>query len=206
MGFIFAPERKCAGAGAAAGDHERDTKRELEHALPFAMEPVVYDFAINEHGTFADLLAGDEALMPRGLLRADRAAAAAAGIDARCRRCAAPNSITSAPPAARSPNCAAWCKRSSTGCCRVRQGGAASQATLDSAAGGKWLRSRAARADSRRPAKWPHRPRAESTAAERGDRGCAARRRDGVATLASGALTAEQKRWRERGARGVARG
>ena len=33
-----------------------ETKRELEHALPFAMEPVVYDFAINEHGTFAELL------------------------------------------------------------------------------------------------------------------------------------------------------
>ena len=32
------------------------TKRELQHALPFAMEPVVYDFAINERGTFADLL------------------------------------------------------------------------------------------------------------------------------------------------------
>ena len=31
---------------------------ELEHALPFAMEPVVYDFAINPHGTFARLLEG----------------------------------------------------------------------------------------------------------------------------------------------------
>ena len=36
------------------------TKRELEHALPFAMEPVVYDFAINERGTFAELLSGGE--------------------------------------------------------------------------------------------------------------------------------------------------
>ena len=33
------------------------TKRELEAALPFAMEPVVYDFAINERGTWAELLA-----------------------------------------------------------------------------------------------------------------------------------------------------
>ena len=32
------------------------TKRELEAALPFAMEPVVYDFAINERGTWAELL------------------------------------------------------------------------------------------------------------------------------------------------------
>ena len=30
------------------------------------MEPVVYDFAINERGTWADLLQGPEALLPRG--------------------------------------------------------------------------------------------------------------------------------------------
>jgi hypothetical protein len=30
------------------------------------MEPVVYDFAINENGTFADLLAGADALLPAG--------------------------------------------------------------------------------------------------------------------------------------------
>ena len=30
------------------------------------MEPVVYDFAINENGTFADLLSGRDALMPSG--------------------------------------------------------------------------------------------------------------------------------------------
>ena len=28
-----------------------ETKRQLERAVPFAMEPVVYDFAINERGT-----------------------------------------------------------------------------------------------------------------------------------------------------------
>ena len=33
-------------------------KAELESALPFAMEPVVYDFAINERGTWAALLGG----------------------------------------------------------------------------------------------------------------------------------------------------
>ncbi len=42
------------------------TKRELQNALPFAMEPVVYDFAINPHGTFARLLDGDDALLPPG--------------------------------------------------------------------------------------------------------------------------------------------
>src|SRR6185436_14379729 len=59
-----------------------ETKRALQHALPFAMDPVVYDFAINENGTFADLLAGADALMPSGyyaltvpdLLRQDRRA------------------------------------------------------------------------------------------------------------------------------------
>jgi hypothetical protein len=42
------------------------TKHELEHALPFAMEPVVYDFAINEKGTWSDLLHGPSALFPQG--------------------------------------------------------------------------------------------------------------------------------------------
>ena len=41
-----------------------ETKARLETAVPFAMEPVVYDFAINERGTWADLLVGEDALMP----------------------------------------------------------------------------------------------------------------------------------------------
>src|SRR6185436_3788835 len=63
MGFIFAPETKAA-AQTRLQQMMSETKRELQHALPFAMEPVVYDFAINEHGSFADLLAGAGALMP----------------------------------------------------------------------------------------------------------------------------------------------
>ncbi|MCP3915154.1 MAG: UTP--glucose-1-phosphate uridylyltransferase [bacterium] len=55
-----------------------ETKRELDDALPFAIEPVVYDFAINEHGTSCERLR-DGALLPRAyytlvlpaLLRAD---------------------------------------------------------------------------------------------------------------------------------------
>ncbi len=39
-------------------------KARLEYALPFAMDPVVYDFAINRFGTRADLLRDREALMP----------------------------------------------------------------------------------------------------------------------------------------------
>jgi hypothetical protein len=63
MGFIFAPEKKAA-AQQRMQEIMSATKRELSAALPFAMDPVVYDFAINEHGTFADLLAGETALMP----------------------------------------------------------------------------------------------------------------------------------------------
>jgi hypothetical protein len=65
MGFIFSPAKKSV-AQDRLQEIMRKTKGELEHALPFAMEPVVYDFAINEHGTFAELLRGDQALFPQG--------------------------------------------------------------------------------------------------------------------------------------------
>ena len=65
MGFIFAPHRR-AEAQLALGEIMRDAKRELEDALPFAMEPVVYDFAVNDRGTWSDLLTGPAALMPPG--------------------------------------------------------------------------------------------------------------------------------------------
>ncbi len=79
MGFIFAPDKKAL-AQQRLQEIMLETKRRLEHALPFAMEPVVYDFAINERGTFAELLDGPSALMPPayytllvpGLLRQDR--------------------------------------------------------------------------------------------------------------------------------------
>jgi hypothetical protein len=63
MGFIFAPHRKREGQEKLR-EIMLATKRELESALPFAMDPVVYDFAINEHGSVASLLRGDEALLP----------------------------------------------------------------------------------------------------------------------------------------------
>ena len=63
MGFIFDPARK-----AEAQDFlEREmvaTKRRLQTALPFAMDPVVYDFAINDRGTAAELQANGDAMMP----------------------------------------------------------------------------------------------------------------------------------------------
>ena len=65
MGLIFAPERK-AEAQRRLREITSATKRDLRHALPFAMEPVVYDFAINERGTWADFLTGDQTLLPSG--------------------------------------------------------------------------------------------------------------------------------------------
>lgn len=65
MGFIFDPAVKPR-AQAEMHAIMQETKRQLESAVPFAMEPVVYDFAINENGTFADLITGDAALMPPG--------------------------------------------------------------------------------------------------------------------------------------------
>ncbi len=63
MGFIFAPHRR-AEAQAKLLEIMLGAKRELERALPFAMDPVVYDFAINEDGSVGQLLAGAEALLP----------------------------------------------------------------------------------------------------------------------------------------------
>jgi hypothetical protein len=65
MGFIFAPERR-AEAQERLQALMASVKAGLEDALPFAMEPVVYDFAINERGTWAELAAGADALMPPG--------------------------------------------------------------------------------------------------------------------------------------------
>ena len=65
MGFIFDAAHKVKGQ-ARLRELMSQTKRELEHALPFAMEPVVYDFAINEKGTWADMLHGPSALLPLG--------------------------------------------------------------------------------------------------------------------------------------------
>ncbi|MEI6175588.1 MAG: UTP--glucose-1-phosphate uridylyltransferase [Verrucomicrobiota bacterium] len=85
MGFMFAPERKADGQRFLQKTMS-ETKCLLAAALPFAMEPVVYDFAINERGTWAELLTGKDALMPSGyyrfivpnLLRMDRRALGAA--------------------------------------------------------------------------------------------------------------------------------
>ncbi|QDT01642.1 UTP--glucose-1-phosphate uridylyltransferase [Rubripirellula lacrimiformis] len=63
MGFIFDPAIKSEAQDWLA-DAMVSTKRELQTALPFAMDPVVYDFAINDNGTFAEMLTGNDAVMP----------------------------------------------------------------------------------------------------------------------------------------------
>ena len=65
MGFFFDPTVR-----ERAQDDLQTTmaeaKRRLEHAMPFGMEPVVYEFSINPHGTRAALLEGRDALLPPG--------------------------------------------------------------------------------------------------------------------------------------------
>jgi hypothetical protein len=63
MGFIFSPSAK-ARAQDRLQTIMRETKRQMEDGSPFAMNPVVYDFRINERGTVAQLLDGEASLMP----------------------------------------------------------------------------------------------------------------------------------------------
>jgi hypothetical protein len=63
MGFLFNPNRKAVVPERLQAIMS-DTRRQMERSVPFAMEPVVYDFAINDRGTEAALLRGDSALMP----------------------------------------------------------------------------------------------------------------------------------------------
>ncbi len=65
MGFLFNPTVKLI-AQRRLQEIMSGTKKQLEKGVPFAMEPVVYDFTINEHGSYADLYDEEEALMPPG--------------------------------------------------------------------------------------------------------------------------------------------
>ena len=87
------------------------------------MEPVVYDFAINERGTRADLLRGRRGADARRLLHADRARRCCAR-DPRLLPAAAPR--RAGPLRRRLPRRArswpAWCRPCSTTCCRAPPG------------------------------------------------------------------------------------
>lgn len=64
MGFVFDPAIR-AEAAQAMSEILAQTKQQLSSAVPFAIEPVVYDFAINPHGTTAALHQGPSALLSR---------------------------------------------------------------------------------------------------------------------------------------------
>ena len=54
MGFIFEPQIRAQAQDWLLAMMIR-VKRSMEASVPFAMDPVVYDFAINDNGTFAEL-------------------------------------------------------------------------------------------------------------------------------------------------------
>jgi hypothetical protein len=64
MGFLFDPSRKTEAQNRLQ-EIMRSEKKHYEHGIPFAMEPVVYDFTVNEHGSTADLFCGENTLMPQ---------------------------------------------------------------------------------------------------------------------------------------------
>ena len=63
MGFIFDPTIKPQ-AQRWLGETMVKVKREIQTALPFAMDPVVYDFTINDQGSSAEILRDSDAIMP----------------------------------------------------------------------------------------------------------------------------------------------
>ncbi len=65
MGFIFNPKIKEMAQGRIF-ELMRQIKRRLEKALPFAIEPLVYNFAINEQGSTSEILTDDGALISSG--------------------------------------------------------------------------------------------------------------------------------------------
>ena len=65
MGFIFDPARK-AEAQSRLETLMHEVSARLAGGVAFAIKPVVYDFGINERGTFAELTAGDTAILPDG--------------------------------------------------------------------------------------------------------------------------------------------
>lgn len=68
MGFLFAPNRKSEARRRLLKILE-ETKNELSSSLPFAMEPVVYDFRVNENGTFATLIGEAAGVFPENYHR-----------------------------------------------------------------------------------------------------------------------------------------
>ncbi|MBP8976720.1 MAG: UTP--glucose-1-phosphate uridylyltransferase, partial [Bacteroidetes bacterium] len=64
MGFLFDPSRKSE-AQSRLEEIMKELKKRFEKGIPFAIEPVVYDFSINEKGTWSEILTNTNALMPK---------------------------------------------------------------------------------------------------------------------------------------------
>ena len=64
MGFSFNPKRRPQ-AQQRLQEIMSAQKKRVECGIPFAMEPVIYDFSINEKGSWAELLTGENTLMPQ---------------------------------------------------------------------------------------------------------------------------------------------
>jgi hypothetical protein len=65
MGFFFDPSIQSQ-AKVWLLDALVTTKRAMQMRLPFAMDPVVYDFTVNDWGSWAEMLTGTQAVMPDG--------------------------------------------------------------------------------------------------------------------------------------------
>ena len=64
MGFIFDPEIKTR-AQDRLQEILTETRDVFEKSIPFAMNPVVYDFCINDRGSVCDFSKGRRAMMPQ---------------------------------------------------------------------------------------------------------------------------------------------
>ena len=64
MGFVFDPKIRDQASEAMVGIL-RTVKKRFESSIPFAIEPVVYDFAINSQGTTAQLHRDNQSLLSR---------------------------------------------------------------------------------------------------------------------------------------------
>lgn len=65
MGFIFDPSKKEEGQNFLQ-TLMSGLRKEFDKSIPFAMEPVVYNFSINENGTYSSFKKGINALLPTG--------------------------------------------------------------------------------------------------------------------------------------------
>lgn len=65
MGFFFDPSVQKAARDWLL-EALVTTKRDMQTRLPFAMDPVVYDFVVNDRGSWCEMLTGDAATMPDG--------------------------------------------------------------------------------------------------------------------------------------------